>query len=115
MTGYRTVVESLVALHEVPAQHFGDHRAVGLPAHRVTPRLAGETLLEVARERRMKLGPILDAFDLRIQGIVDNWPLSVDGGRALALGLPAPPPLKGIIEHYLEDFCPVSGSIGLQR
>ena len=107
MTGYRTVIESLVALHEVPAERFGDDRAVGLPAHRVTPLLAGETLLELARERGMRLGPIVDAFDLRIQGIVDNWPVAVDGGRALALGLPVPPPLKEIIAHYLADFCPV--------
>ncbi len=104
MTGYRTVIDSLIALHEVPAERFGDDRAVGLPAHRVTPLLAGETLLEVARERGMKLGPILDAFEPRIQGIVDNWPVSVDGRRAEALGLPSPPPLKEIITQYLEDF-----------
>ena len=107
MTGYRTVVDSLVALHEVPAERFNDDRAIGLPAHRVTPLLAEATLREVAQERGLKLGPIVDAFDPRIQGIVDNWPVSVEGGRALALGLPSPPPLKEIIAHYLEDFCSV--------
>ena len=104
MTGYRTVIESLIALHEVPAAQLRDDRAIGLPAHRVTPQLAASVIEEVARERGLQLGPIVDAFDARIQGIVDNWPVAVDGARALALGLPHPPPLKRIVEEYLEDF-----------
>lgn len=104
MTGYRTVIESLVALHEVPAERLSDDRAIGLPAHRVTPRDAESVLGEVAAERGLKPGAIVDAFDARIQGIVDNWPVSVDGSRAIALGLPAPPPLKTIVGQYLEDF-----------
>lgn len=104
MTGYRTVIESLIALHEVPPDRLRDDRAIGLPAHRVTPRLAESVLLEIAAERGLTLGPIVDAFDARIQGIVDNWPVAVDGARALALGLPSPPPLKEIVEQYLEDF-----------
>ena len=104
MTGCRTVIESLIALHEVPAERLSDDRAIGLPAHRVTPQLAESVLREVAQERGLKLGPIVDAFDARIQGIVDNWPVAVDGARAIALGLPSPPPLKQIVEQYLEDF-----------
>jgi D-erythronate 2-dehydrogenase len=104
MTGYRTVIESLVALHEAPPERFADDRAVGLPAHRVTPQLAESVLSEVAQERGLKLGPITDAFDARIQRIVDNWPVAVDGARATALCLPSPPPLKTIVEQYLEDF-----------
>jgi nucleoside-diphosphate-sugar epimerase len=104
MTGYRTVIESLIALHEVPADRFRDDRAIGLPAHRVTPQLAEAVLREVAQERGLNLGPITDAFDARIQGIVDNWPVAVDGARAIALGLPQPPPLKQIVGQYLEDF-----------
>ena len=45
-----------------------------LPAHRVTPAIAESVIREVAAERGLKLGPIVDAFDARIQGIVDNWP-----------------------------------------
>jgi nucleoside-diphosphate-sugar epimerase len=104
MTGYRTVIDSLIALHEVPGAQLRDDRAIGLPAHRVTPQFAASVIEEVARERDLKLGPIVDAFDARIQGIVDNWPVAVDGARALALGLPHPPPLKQIVEQYLEDF-----------
>jgi nucleoside-diphosphate-sugar epimerase len=104
MTGYRTVIDSLIAVHEAPPDRLRDDRATGLPARRVTPLLAQTVLGEIALERGLKLGPIVDAFDPRIQGIVDNWPVAVDGARALALGVPSPPPLKEIVEQYIEDF-----------
>lgn len=106
MTGYRTVIDSLIALHEVPESQFRDDRAYVLPAHRVTPHLAESVIREVAQERGLNIGEIADAFDARIQGIVSNWPVSVDGARAVALGLPQPPALKVIVEQYLEDFGP---------
>ena len=110
MTGYRTVIDSLIALHEVPAAALTDDRAYVLPAHTVTPRLAESVVRAVAAERGLTVGAMIDAFDARIQGIVSNWPVRIDGSRALALGLPPPPALKTIVEHYLEDFPRVSGS-----
>jgi nucleoside-diphosphate-sugar epimerase len=104
MTGYRTVIESLIALHETPEDRLGRDRAYVLPAHRVTPRMAETVIQQVAPERGLKLGPIVEAFDARIQGIVDNWPQVVDGARAVDLGLPRPPELKVIVEQYLDDF-----------
>jgi len=104
MTGYRTVVESFVAMHEVPAGKLGSDRAFVLPAHAVTPELAEAVVREVAAEKGITLGPWVEAFDGRIQGIVDNWPQAVDGSRAVALGLPVPPTLKGIVEEYVRDY-----------
>jgi nucleoside-diphosphate-sugar epimerase len=104
MTGFRTVVESFIALHEVPAERLGDDRAYGLPAHQVTPAIAGKVLTELAVEKNLSLGQVADVFDPHIQAIVDNWPTAVDGSRAVALGLPEPPPLKQIVEQYLETF-----------
>ncbi|MBM3821780.1 MAG: NAD-dependent epimerase/dehydratase family protein [Verrucomicrobia bacterium] len=104
MTGYRTVIDSLIALHEVVEDRLGDDRGCVLPAHRVTPTLAEEVLLTVAAERGLRLGRIEDAFDERIQGIVDQWPEDVDGSRAESLGLPRPPALRMIVEQYLADF-----------
>lgn len=104
MTGYRTVVDSLVALHEVPESRLGSDRAFGLPAHQVTPLLAESVIRSIAEERGLKVGRIVDAFDSRIQGIVDGWPTAIDGARAVSLGLPQPPELKQIVEQYLEDF-----------
>ncbi|MDF1756128.1 MAG: NAD-dependent epimerase/dehydratase family protein [Verrucomicrobiales bacterium] len=104
MTGYREVVESLIALHDVPAETLGDDRAYGLPAHQVTPLIAEACIKEIAAERGINIGEIVDAFDPEIQKIVDNWPTAVDGSRAVALGLPQVAPLKSIVEYYLDDF-----------
>ena len=104
MTGFRTVIDSFITLHETAESQLGDDRAYGLPAHCVTPNLAEQALAEIAGEKNLTLGPINDAFDPRIQGIVDNWPTAADGSRAVELGLPEPPPLKQIIEQYLEAF-----------
>lgn len=103
MTGCRTVIDSFIALAEVDEKNLGKDRAYVLPAHRVTPQLAEKVIAEVAAERGIQLGPIVDAFDSRIQGIVDNWPQQVDGSRAASLGLPQPPELKRIVEEYLDD------------
>lgn len=104
MTGYRTVIESFIALSEVPEEKLGRDRAYVLPAHRVTPQMAEKVITQVAAERGIKLGPIVDAFDVRIQSIVDQWPQQVDGSRAVEIGIPRPPELKVIVEQYVEDF-----------
>jgi nucleoside-diphosphate-sugar epimerase len=104
MTGYRTVIESFISLAEVDEARLGKDRAYVLPAHRVTPQIAEKVIAEVAAEKGITLGPIEDAFNERIQGIVDNWPQQVDGSRAVAIGVPPPPPLKTIVEQYVEDF-----------
>lgn len=104
MTGYRTVIDSFIALAEVSEEKLGKDRAFVLPAHRVTPNIAEQVIQQVASERGIQLGPIVDAFDARIQGIVDNWPQQVDGSRALEIGLPQPPNLKVIVEQFVDDF-----------
>ncbi len=104
MTGYRTVIASLIALHEVPESALADDRAYVLPAHTVTPALAEVALHAVAAERGRMRGSIVDAPDARIHGLVTTWPVASDGARAVALGLPSPPPLATLIAHYLEDF-----------
>lgn len=104
MTGYRTVIDSLIALHELNSELLGRDRAIGLPAMSVTPRLAEQALQEVAGEQNLTLGLIEDHPDSRIQGIVDQWPVAIDGSRALALGFPPVPSLQTIIRDYLEDF-----------
>ena len=104
MTGFKTVIESFIALHELAPEQLGDDRGYCLPAHVVTPELAEAVLAEVAAERSLTLGSIEDAFDARIQAIVDTWPTAVDGTRAVALGLPEPPAIKEIIGQYLDTF-----------
>jgi len=48
MTGYRTVIESFIALAEVDESRLGKDRAYVLPAHRVTPQIAEKVITEVA-------------------------------------------------------------------
>ena len=109
MTGYRTVVDSLIVLHNLPSASIGRDRSVGLPARSVTPQRAEVALKTVARERGIALGAIEERPDARIQGIVDQWPVAIDGSRALALGLPPVPSLETILRHYLDDFASPSG------
>ncbi|MBE7496592.1 MAG: NAD-dependent epimerase/dehydratase family protein [Verrucomicrobiaceae bacterium] len=104
MTGYRTVIESFIAFAEVEEAKLGKDRAYVLPAHRVTPQIAEKVVAEVAAEKGITTGPIVDAFDARIQGIVDNWPQQVEGSRAVEIGIPRPPELKTIVEQYVTDF-----------
>ncbi|MFN9985739.1 MAG: NAD-dependent epimerase/dehydratase family protein [Pirellula sp.] len=105
MTGYRTVIDSLIAIHELPAISLGSDRGIGLPARSITPRLADTALKDFAIERNLRsLGPIEDRPDARIRGIVKNWPVEVDGSRGLALGLPPAPTLPEIIGNYWDDF-----------
>ncbi|MGY8642259.1 MAG: NAD-dependent epimerase/dehydratase family protein [Verrucomicrobiales bacterium] len=104
MTGYRTVINSLVALHDLDGKLLGNDRAVGLPAHTVTPNEAEFVVRQVGEERDFLPGLLVDEPDDRIQGIVNQWPTAVDGSRAVKLGLPEPPDLKQIVCEYLEDF-----------
>lgn len=104
MTGYQTVIESFIALHEVAEARLGTDRAYVLPAHAVTPRLAEQVIQRVASEKGIALGEIVEAFDARIQGMVDNWPTAVFGGRATEIGLPQPPPLEEIVRQYVADY-----------
>ena len=104
ITSYRTAIASFIALHEVPASALGTDRAFVLPAHTITPRLAESALQEVAAEHNLQLGAIRDAFDPRIQSIVDNWARAIDGSRALGLGIPPPPALQQILEEFLDDY-----------
>lgn len=103
MTGYQTVIDSLICLHELSEGVLGGDRAVGLPALQVTPKMAEEVIKEISQSRGIQLGRIIEAFDSRIQGIVDGWPTSIDGCRGESLGLPKPPTLKAIVEQYLQD------------
>lgn len=104
MTGYRTVIDSFIAMAEVPEDRLGKDRAYVLSAHRVTPEIAERVIQEVAAVRGITLGPIEDAFDPRIQGIVDNWPQVVDGSRAVEIGMPQPPELRTIVQQFVDDF-----------
>lgn len=109
MTSYRTVIDSLVAICNLPSQQIGKDRSIGLPAMSITPAMAQRALVQAVGGNHgivlpSKLGQIVLSPDRRIQGIVDQWPVAIDATRALGLGLPNPPNLIEIIRNFVDDF-----------
>ena len=100
--GYRTIVASLVALHEVPSAALGDDRTINLPSFSAT---AGEMVAALERVGAGRsLGAVIDAPDAAIQRIVGSWPGHARAERAAALGLPGNPPLDEVVRQYIEDY-----------
>ena len=100
--GYRTIVDSLVALHEVPSAALGDDRTINLPSFSAT---AGEMVAALERVGAGRtLGAVIDAPDEAVQRLVGSWPAYAKAERAAALGLPANPPLDEVVRQYIEDY-----------
>jgi nucleoside-diphosphate-sugar epimerase len=103
VSGYRTVVEDIVALHEADSDALGDDRTVNFPSISATVSEMIEALKRVAGDR--KLGEIVDKPDPAIQRICGTWPGTGRHDRATALNLPAPVSLDEIVAAYIEDYC----------
>ena len=118
ISGYRTLVEELIALHELPAQaildscvHNGEaiapqgDRCVQLHATSATLQELQDAMHSVARDRSLDIGNVTFSIDSELDSLVGAMaPLAVDSQRATLLDLPADPPLTEIVEHYIEDF-----------
>lgn len=102
VSGYRTIVEGILTLHEAESAAVGDDRSMNLPSISVTVAEMIEGLGRVAGNR--PLGQISDAPDPAIQAICDGWPGREEAPRAIALGLPADRDLDSIIRAYIEDY-----------
>ena len=100
--GYRTIVDSLVALHEVPSEALGDDRTINLPSFSATAGEMVAALERVGAGRR--LGAVIDAPDEAVQRLVGSWPAYAKADRAAALGLPQNPPLDEVVRQYIEDY-----------
>lgn len=109
MTSASTVIDSLMAIYNLPTETIGTDRAIGLDAMSITPRMAQQALLEAtsgpnAIELPHRLGQIILKPDVRIERIVEQWPVAIDGQRAVSLGLPRPASLVEIIRKFVADF-----------
>ncbi len=104
MLGYRRAIEGLVRLHELPAAKLGDDRAFNLPSRTYTVAEMIAALENVAREKGLDLGQIIDRPDPVIQRIVDTWPVATDSRRALDLGLPTDESPEQVVRDFIADF-----------
>lgn len=102
--GYRTVADGLMVLLDAPAEAFGDDRVVNLPNITVNVQEMIDATKAVAARHGIELGPVTSAPDANVQKIVGAWPVSMDAGRALALGCPGDTGLEPIIEGFVEDY-----------
>ena len=100
--GYRTIVDGLIALHELPSAALGDDRTINLPSFSAT---AGEMVAALERVGAgRKLGAVIDAPDAAVQQLVGSWPAYAKAERAATLDLPQNPPLDEVVRQYIEDY-----------
>ena len=92
------VVNSFLALHELPAHRFGPTRVMNLPSLTVTP-----AEIAAAVQRRGATGRIVWQPDAQMQNIVNGWPRAFTSALALSLGLQADRHVDDIVSAYLES------------
>jgi len=102
--GHRNIIEGIIQLMEIDAAKLGTDRAVGLPSRSYTVAEMIAAMQDVAAERGISLGPIVDRPDPVIEAIVAGWPTETDNERAITLGLPLDSGLAEIIENFIDDF-----------
>ena len=86
LSGYRTIVDNLVRLHELDSEALGNDRAMNLPALDVT----GQEMTDGLRNATNRpLGPITVRPDPAIMKIYASWATRSSSERAVAMGLKA--------------------------
>jgi len=101
-TGYRTVIEGLLALHAVEGNELGADRAINLRTRTVTVGEMIESLRRVAHDR--KLGAISEQPDPFVMKVISAWPEQMHATRAAALGFPQDESIDSIIREYIDDY-----------
>jgi D-erythronate 2-dehydrogenase len=102
VSGYRSIVEGFVKLHEADGAALGDDRAITFPGINATVKEMIEALRRVAGNRH--LGEIRFERDPGIERIVETWPTALSFERAKKLGLPLDKDLDSIVKSYIEDY-----------
>jgi nucleoside-diphosphate-sugar epimerase len=100
VSGYRTLVDNLIRLHEADGAVMGPDRGFNLPAIVVT----GEEMVAALERTGRTLGPIEVRPDPLVERIFAGWAAETSFERASALGLVTDDTLDPIIAAYIEDF-----------
>ncbi len=103
VSGYRTVVENLLRLHELDGALLGNDRAVSLPALNVS---AGEMLEALRGVAGRRLGEVRIDPDPEIVAFFARWAQRSEFARATRLGLRVDAGLASVLGEYVEDFLP---------
>lgn len=99
-----TVIDCLIAGHDIPAEALGLSRVVNLPGISVTvaemvsslERAAGREVVARIRWER----------DPKIAAMVATWPGALDASRARALGFPSDESFDAILRQYIDHDLP---------
>jgi nucleoside-diphosphate-sugar epimerase len=105
ISGYRTVVENLIRLHEVDETQLGLDRALNFPALDPSPR---EMMAALEKATDRPLGAISFEIDPAISNFFRGWAQHSSFERARSLGLLQDRDLESIITGYVEDFLTAS-------
>jgi D-erythronate 2-dehydrogenase len=102
VTGYRTVIEGLMALHAIDGGKLGADRSLNLRSLAVSVGEMIESLRRVASDR--KLGAISEQPDPFVMKVISAWPEQLLASRATALGFPQDEGVDSIIREYISDY-----------
>jgi nucleoside-diphosphate-sugar epimerase len=106
VSGYRTVIDNLVRLHELHPDALGPDRALNLPGLELTAQEMTDGLRQFAESQLAdrRLGPVHARPDPAIIAIFRGWAQHSSFERATALGMTRDADVSEIIQAYLEDF-----------
>lgn len=103
LSGYRTVIENLVRLHEASPDALGPDRALNLPSIELTAQEMIDALRRVADR---PLGTVSFRPDPLVEAIFSTWAQHASSDRATRLGLVRDGGVEEVIRAYLEEFAP---------
>jgi nucleoside-diphosphate-sugar epimerase len=101
LSGYRSIVDNLIRLHDVEAGAIGSDRGFNLPALSVTAQQMIDGL-RAATDR--PLGPISVRPDPVISGFYRGWAAQSSFAPATAIGLVRDEAIESIVREYIADF-----------
>lgn len=93
------VAESLIRVHDLPNESFGDTRTMNLPALNITVAEMIEALRRVAGNDAT--GRVAMKPEPQLQAIVDGWPRRFDSARARRLGIGPDDSFDAILKDFL--------------